>query len=219
MALQIDWVGALATPPYKALVTIPQADLTFISGALYELDTLAFFAALKALEASEEGMPFGDLQSHNADYTVAGTTYADSLQMLCQVQFEDTGSAYSVRLAGSNNDIFDVENGVLVPTDKVTVIAGNSAGLVVVESVDTATLTAKIDALTAEQDLTNEQTEAEHITEASIAPLTTPGKVILRNTTTLKRWEADAWEDAAGTIGYRGKGLEKVGMLTEVAYS
>ena len=215
MALLIDWIGALAAPPYKAVVTIPQADLTLISGSLYELDTLAFFSELKALEASEEGMPFGDLMSHNADYTVAGTTYADALLMLCQVQFEDTGSAYSVRLAGTNNDIFDVESGILIPTPLVTVIAQNAAGLVVVESVSSADITA----LLAAQNLTNEQAEGEHITQASVAPMSQPDKVIIRNTTTLKRWEADAWEDEAATIGYRGKGLEKVGMLAEVVYS
>ena len=35
-----------------------------------------------------------------------------------------------MRLEGSNNNIFDVENGILVPTSLVTVISGNSAGLI-----------------------------------------------------------------------------------------
>jgi hypothetical protein len=201
------------------LITIPQSYLTWIVGTLYELDTLTFWADLKALEASETGIVFGDLQDHNEDYTVAGTTYADSVFLKAAVTFEDTGSPYSIRLVGSNNDIFDVEAGIYQPSGNIVLIPGNSAGLIVVETMDAATISAKIDALVAAQGLTNAQKEAEHITQASVAPLSQPGKVILRNTVTLQRWEADAWEDEGATIGYRGKGLEKVGMLTEVAYS
>jgi hypothetical protein len=200
-------------------VTVPQSYLTLVSGQLYELDTLAFWAELKALEASEVGIVFDDLQAHNADYTVAGTTYADSVFLKCQVTFEDTGMPYSIRLVGSNNDIFDVEADIYQPVGNIVLIPGNSAGLVIVESQSTAAIEAKVDALIASQTLTNAQKNAEHITQASVAPLTSPGKVILRNSVTLERWEADAWEDEAGTVGYRGKGLEKVGMLTEVAYS
>lgn len=77
----------------------------------------------------------------------------------------------------------------------------------------TAAMAAKIDLLLAAQDLTNEQAEAEHLTDP------TNGLVVLRNTTTLTRWEADAWEDFARTQRYQGAGLEAVGMLVEVAWS
>jgi hypothetical protein len=33
---------------------------------------------------------------------------------------------------GSNNNIFDVENGILIPTPLVTIISTNSAGLITV---------------------------------------------------------------------------------------
>jgi len=88
--------------------------------------------------------------------------------------------------------------------------------------VDVAALEAKIDLLLSAQDLTNEQKEAEHWTEISLAPETTPGKLVLRNTSVLRRWEADAYETEPGTtpmIGYRGTGLEYIGQLAEVAYS
>jgi len=78
---------------------------------------------------------------------------------------------------------------------------------------DVAALEAKIDTLLAAQDLTNAQKEAEHTTDPVL------GKLILRNTTTLERWEADAWEDAAQTIPYKGEGLESIGMLASVAWS
>ena len=77
----------------------------------------------------------------------------------------------------------------------------------------TAAMAAKIDTLLAAQDLTNEQAEAEHLTDP------TNGLVVLRNTTTMRRWEADAWEDFDRTQRYRGEGLEAVGMLIEVAWS
>jgi len=44
-------------------------------------------------------------------------------------------TAYSVRLAGSNNNLFDIENGVL-QQNQVQIIAQNSAGLIVVQSGD-----------------------------------------------------------------------------------
>lgn len=237
MAISIDWTGASATPPYKARITIPQSYLTYISGTLYELDTMAFWDDMKALEDDEDGIVFNDLQAHFSNYTVAGTTYADAVFMLCEVTFENTGSNYSVRLVGSNNDIFDEDNGILVATPGLTIIPGNAAGLIIAETgtsgltpaesqalvdidsnVDTlitatAALEAKIDLLLASQDLTNEQLEAEHITD----PVN--GLVILRNTTTLHRWEADAWEDFDRTQRYRGEGLEVVGQLAEVAWS
>lgn len=131
MALIVDWTGALAVPPYKARITIPFADLITIAAPLYELDTDAFRLELTALLDDVDGMPFHDTHTHTTDYTIAGVNYARAIAMLSEVQFEDTGSAYSVRLAGSNNDIFDQEGGIFVPTPLVTVIGQNSAGLVV----------------------------------------------------------------------------------------
>lgn len=120
--ITIDWGNTY-------VINIPQADLTFISGTLYELDTDWFRLQLKALEASEEGMPFPVTHDHNAEYTIVGVTYAQKVEILApySVQFEN--GAYSVRLTGSNNNIFDVENGILVQ-NSVQVISGNSAGLI-----------------------------------------------------------------------------------------
>lgn len=53
----------------------------------------------------------------------------------------------------------------------------------------------------------------EHITDP------VAGKVIIRDTINQMRWEALAWEDAAGTIPYTGNGLEKVDQLVQVAWS
>lgn len=233
MAITIDWGNT-------NVISVPQADLTLVSGALYDFDTEAFREELIALEDDEEGMPWPRTHIHNTQVTVAGVTYARFIEILSpySVTFEDTGSAYAVRFVGSNNNIFDVENGILNPTDKVSYIPTNSAGLIIAETgvsgltptesqalldIDTNVdaLTIDVAALLVGQTLTNEQAEAEHITD----PVS--HKLILRNTTTMNRWEANAWEDAARLIPYRGRidgidesgGLEAVEMLVSVAWS
>jgi len=123
---------ALSLDPATRLISVPQADLTFVSGTLYSLDTDQFRKDVMDLLASESYIWMPDAYSHNGEVTVAGTTFARTLEFIntYSVQFEDTGAQYSVRLEGSNNNIFDVENSILTPTDKVTVIGQNSAGLV-----------------------------------------------------------------------------------------
>jgi hypothetical protein len=121
MAISVNWT--------TRVITIPQADLTLVSGTLYELDTDAFRLELKSLEDSE-GIAYPDTHRHNSQVTVAGTTFARIIEIIngYSIEFED--GAYSVRLAGSNNNFFDVENGILVQ-NQVQVIAQNSAGLIV----------------------------------------------------------------------------------------
>jgi hypothetical protein len=120
--LTIDWGNT-----YK--IQVPQSYLTLVSGTLYELDTDQFRLDLKALEASDDGMPFPKTHDHNTQYTVAGVTYARSIEILSPYSVEFENSAYSVRLTGSNNNIFDIQNGILVQ-NQVQVIPTNSAGLV-----------------------------------------------------------------------------------------
>jgi len=123
--MDIDW-------PNK-LITILRSELTLISGTLYELDTNWFRLQLKAQEDSEAGMVWPRTHDHVSGYTVAGITYARKVEMIngYQVQFED--GQYTVRLVGSNNNIFDVAGGVLVQ-NQVQVISNNSAGLIEVQS-------------------------------------------------------------------------------------
>jgi hypothetical protein len=104
--------------------------MSLVSGTLYEMDTDAFRLELKNIEDSEEGIVFQDSHLHNTEVTVAGTTFARTIEILApySVQFLPN-SAWSVRLAGSNNNIFDVENGILVQ-NQVQVIAQNSGGLI-----------------------------------------------------------------------------------------
>jgi hypothetical protein len=114
------------------IISVPQSYLTLISGTLYELDTEQFRLDLKGLEESEEGMPFEDTHRHNTEVTVAGTTYARVIEIIngYSITFED--GQYSVRLVNSNNNFFDVENGIL-NQNQVQIIPGNAAGLIVRE--------------------------------------------------------------------------------------
>lgn len=115
------------------IITIPQTDLSFVSGTLWELDTEAFRLELKDWEDSEEGMAYPDTHTHNTEVTVAGVTYARGIEVSApySITFEDTyPSLYAVRLVGSNNNIFDIENGIL-NQNSVQVIPGNAAGLIV----------------------------------------------------------------------------------------
>ncbi|ANS05911.1 hypothetical protein [uncultured Mediterranean phage] len=134
----------MATIDYSSspfTISIPQADLTLISGTLYELDTNAFRLDLKSIEAAEEGIVFEDTHRHNTEVTVAGTTFARTFEILnasnssqtdIYTLVYDPDSQYTVRLTGSNNNTFDVENGIL-SQNQVQVIAQNSAGLIVTE--------------------------------------------------------------------------------------
>lgn len=126
---------ALSLDPATKTITIPQADLTLVGGTLYELDTNQFRLDVGILLASEPYIWLDYAFQHNTEVTVAGTTFARIIEFIngFSIEFED--GQYTVRLAGSNNNIFDVENGIL-QQNQVQVIAQNSAGLVVISTGD-----------------------------------------------------------------------------------
>lgn len=125
MAITIDW-------PTKTF-SVPQSDLTLVSGTLYEMDTeVDFRQEVNAIMASEEGICFEDPIIHFTEYTVAGVTYARAIQLTNGYSLTFTPDAqWSVRFVGSNNNLFDIENGIL-NQNQVQVIPSNSAGLQIV---------------------------------------------------------------------------------------
>jgi len=110
-------------------IVVPVSYLTQLSEGSYELDTEVFRRDLRELEASPAGMGYPATHNRNAEFTVAGTTLAQSLEIIngWMIKFED--GLYSVTLKGSNNNIWDIEGGILIRND-VQVIPTNSAGLV-----------------------------------------------------------------------------------------
>jgi hypothetical protein len=132
LAISIDWG--------TKIITVEQADLTNISGANYSLDVDVFRLALKDLEDSEEGIAFPMTHNHVAPISVGGVTLARVVEIIngYTISFEDTGTPYSVRLDGANNNIGDVANLIT----NVSIRSSNSAGLIQVDTGGGAVLTA-----------------------------------------------------------------------------
>lgn len=107
------------------VITVPQADLTFVSAGLYELNVDTFRQWLKDYEDDVDGMTLSDTHRHNTEVTLGGVVLARTVEIIngFTVTFED--GQYAVRLAGANNNIADVMN-----VNQVSLRSNNSAGLV-----------------------------------------------------------------------------------------
>ena len=125
MAITVDYI--------TKIILVPKTYLTLVSGTLYELDTNQFRLDLADIQDNEAGIWADTMFTHNTAVTVAGTTFARVIEIINGYSVEFENGAYSVRLAESNNNIFDVENGILVQ-NTVQVIGQNSAGLVQITS-------------------------------------------------------------------------------------
>jgi hypothetical protein len=122
MAVTVNWD--------TGVISVPQADLTFVSGTLYEMDMDWFRTQLNALQDDADGMPFGTTHIHNTEVTIVGTTFARQVILLAPYSVTFTpDTQWSVRLVNANTNIFDVEGGFL-NQNQVQVIPGNSGGLV-----------------------------------------------------------------------------------------
>jgi len=121
---------AFSVNPLTYKISIPKTDLTLVSGTLYTYDTDTFRLALKAWEASVEGIVHQKTHNHNTEVTIAGVVYARAIAILSPYSIEFEDGQYSVKLTGSNNDIWDIQSGILVQ-NQVQVIPTNAAGLIV----------------------------------------------------------------------------------------
>lgn len=124
MAISIDWASKV--------ISVPQSFLTLISGARYSLDIEDLRLALKDIEDSEEGMAFEDTHTRNAPVTLSGVTYAQTFEIIngYTVEFENTGTPYTVIVSGANHNLGDVTTF----DGGCSLVIGNSAGLIVVET-------------------------------------------------------------------------------------
>jgi hypothetical protein len=140
MAIAIDY----STDPFT--IEVQRADLTVVDAPnnIYSMDTDAYFRlGLKALEASEDGIVFSDTHRHNTEVTIVGITLARVVEVINATTPDRTNTQtphnyqvvflpdeqWTVILEGSNNNIFDVQNGILVQ-NQVQIISNNSAGLI-----------------------------------------------------------------------------------------
>ena len=193
MAITIDWP--------TGVITIPQADLTLISGTLYELDTDAFRLVLKDLEDDEDGMAWPATHRHNTTVTISGTTFVRSIEIIngYSITFSPD-SQYSVRMDGaSNNNFHDVEAAIL-NQNQVQIIAQNSAG-------NTITATG-ISGLTAAESAQLQRIDdgvfGQKILQVSLNPASLPGFLVLYDdaATPVVLGHKELWADEAKTIGW-----------------
>ncbi len=121
MAITVTWA--------TKVINVPQADLTLVSGSVYELDLEQFRQDLNALQASEEGIWADTILEHNTLATVSGVTLARLIEIVngYTVTFED--GQYAVNLEGANSNVADVTN-----VNQVSIRSFNTAGLVQIET-------------------------------------------------------------------------------------
>lgn len=122
MSVSVDWGTKVIYVPKSDLGALP-------TSGYYELDVDWFRLQLKDLEDNEDGMPFPDTHRHVTETTLAGVTYARFVEIIngYTVEFED--GQYSVVCTGANHNISDVK-----VVNQVSLIIGNAAGLITVET-------------------------------------------------------------------------------------
>jgi len=123
MATTIEWS--------TKIISVLQADLTYLSPGKYELDVDVFRLDLRDLEDGEDGIVFPSTHTHNTASTLSGATYARQVSIIngYTIEFEDTGTPYQVTCVGANHNIGDVKT-----VNQVSLVIGNSAGLIEVST-------------------------------------------------------------------------------------
>lgn len=130
--------------PATLVINIPQSYLTPLGGSLYELDMGQFRLDLIDWEDSEDGVWLPPTHKHATEVILSGVTYARTIEILFPytVLFENTGFPYTVRCAGANHNLADVLNAAHM---HVSLVIGNSAGLITVASGSGVTEQDKLD--------------------------------------------------------------------------
>lgn len=113
-------------------IYIPQSYLDPLGGDLYELDVEQLRLDLIDWEDNEDGIFMPRTHNHNTESTVAGATYARSIEIISPytIIFEDTGSPYTITCTGANHNISEVTN---FSGSEICLVVNNAAGLIVKE--------------------------------------------------------------------------------------
>jgi hypothetical protein len=126
MPVSVNWATKVISVPADVCVLLSGGGGP---GSVYTLDVNALRLALKNLE-DDEGMPFLDTHRHNTEVTLGGATYARTFEIIngYTVDFDVTSLDHcTVICTGANHNLADVKT-----VNTVSLIVGNSAGLVVV---------------------------------------------------------------------------------------
>lgn len=121
MAVSIDWP--------TGVISVPQADLTSLGGGIYELDVDDLRLALRALEDDEQGIVWPVTHTHNTTVALSGVNYARTVEFINSYTIDFEDGTYTVKCVGANHNIGDVK-----VVDNVSLLIGNSAGLIQVTS-------------------------------------------------------------------------------------
>lgn len=195
------------------VILVPVDFLTPVSGLLYELDVNDLRLALKDLEDDVSGMTLPDTHRHNTEVTLAGITFARTFEIInsYMVEFDDSVvSGYTVRCVGANHNLSDVK--VL---NSVSLIIGNSAGLIITDGSGTAPPTPAeianaVWAHSTALDLTARIALAEAILRnKTITDPTTGVMTVYATDGVTPLLIGQLYEDTTGTQTYRGQGAER----------
>jgi hypothetical protein len=120
---------AISINPLTFVIHVPRADMSLLQASpeIRSLDVDAFRLELKGLEDDPDyGVFLPKTHNHNTEITLAGITYARTVEILdpYTVEFED--GQYTVSCGGANHNLADVK-----VANQVSLIINNSAGLIV----------------------------------------------------------------------------------------
>jgi hypothetical protein len=117
MAYSVDWIARV--------ITIPQGDLTLISGNNYSLDMLDVHIEVRRLESEfTEGLWAPDVLNHYPTVTLSGIPKSPTIEFTNSYTVQFGGSNYNVSLTGPDTNLLDV----LIPGNGISVLANNSVG-------------------------------------------------------------------------------------------
>lgn len=142
------------------VIYVPISYLTNLGGGIYELDVDQFRLDLKDIEDSEDGMTFPRTHVHNTQVTLSGVTYARTVEIINGYTIEFENGSYTVKCTGANHNVADVK-----VVNSVSLLIGNSAGLITVTSGSGVTAQDKEDIAS----LVWEELQANHTTAGSLA--------------------------------------------------
>ena len=117
MAYSVNWV--------TKVITIPQSDLTFLSGNNYSLDIADVHYEIRRLEWEfTDGLWAARIANFYETVTLSGVAKSPSLEIVNDYTFDFTGSNYNVILTGYDNNLVDV----YIPSNGISILGNNSVG-------------------------------------------------------------------------------------------
>lgn len=119
MAYTVNWI--------TKLITIPQADLTLISGDNYSLDMADVHSEIRRLEwALTDGLWAPEIINFYPTVTLSGIAKTPTVEFKNDYTVQFGGSNYNVSVSGYDTNMADV----LVPGNGINVVFNNSVGKV-----------------------------------------------------------------------------------------